>query len=197
MNFLDLIWLIPIVPLIGAAIMLAVGRQLSKSVVSLICPGAVGISFILSLGAVVQLASLPEKVNRIISGFESGEIKTACVRAVAVLDASDFCVGRRVHGLCKGHPVIIDSLPPVWNGDLAQRGSAERRADVFEIETVGVKPVGVIQEVVVEPEPEIAVSAEFDQRRERHVLNRREKVIPCQRLAQVRLYLPGSESGKL
>lgn len=66
MNFLDLIWLIPIVPLIGAAIMLAVGRQLSKSVVSAICPGAVGISFILSLGAVVQLASLPEKVHQVV-----------------------------------------------------------------------------------------------------------------------------------
>jgi NADH-quinone oxidoreductase subunit L len=66
MNFLDLIWLIPIVPLIGAAIMLAVGRQLSKSVVSVICPGAVGISFLLSLGAVVQLASLPEKVHQVV-----------------------------------------------------------------------------------------------------------------------------------
>jgi NADH-quinone oxidoreductase subunit L len=66
MNFLDLIWLIPIIPLCGAAIMLFLGRSLSKSAISIICPGAVGISFILSLGAVIQLAGLPEKSHQVI-----------------------------------------------------------------------------------------------------------------------------------
>ena len=66
MNFLDLIWLIPVIPLCGAAIMLLFGRSLSKSAISIISPGAVGISLFLSLGAVVQLASLPEKVHQVV-----------------------------------------------------------------------------------------------------------------------------------
>ncbi len=66
MNFLDLIWLIPIIPLIGAAAMLLFGRKLSKSAISIICPGAVGASFALSIGAVMQLASLPEKAHQVI-----------------------------------------------------------------------------------------------------------------------------------
>ena len=41
--------------------MLLVGRRLPKSLVSLICPGLVGVSFLVSLGAVWQLASLPER----------------------------------------------------------------------------------------------------------------------------------------
>ena len=41
MNFLDLIWLIPFVPLLGAALMLFFGRRLPKAAISLICPGAV------------------------------------------------------------------------------------------------------------------------------------------------------------
>ena len=66
MNFLDLIWLIPLLPLSGAAIMLAVGRRLSQAAISFISPGAVGLSFLLSLGAVIQLASLPEKLHQVV-----------------------------------------------------------------------------------------------------------------------------------
>ncbi|MGC4050855.1 MAG: hypothetical protein QM757_15910 [Paludibaculum sp.] len=66
MNFLDLIWLIPILPLCGAAIMLFFGRNLPKAAVRIINPGAVLLSFLLSLGAVLQLASLPEKVHQVI-----------------------------------------------------------------------------------------------------------------------------------
>jgi NADH-quinone oxidoreductase subunit L len=66
MNFLDLIWLIPILPLLGATIMGLLGRRLPKSAVSLICPGMVLGSFVLSLGAVVQLAGLPEKSHQVI-----------------------------------------------------------------------------------------------------------------------------------
>ena len=61
MNFLDLIWLIPLVPLMGAAVMLFFGRRLPKAAISLISPGAVGVSFLLSLGAVIQLAGLPHR----------------------------------------------------------------------------------------------------------------------------------------
>jgi NADH-quinone oxidoreductase subunit L len=65
MNFLDLIWLIPLVPLLGAAIMLFFGRRLPKSAISIICPGAVGVSFLLSVGAVIQLAGLAQKIHQV------------------------------------------------------------------------------------------------------------------------------------
>src|SRR3972149_6676805 len=58
-NFLDSLWLIPLFPAAGALLMLLIGRKLPKSLVSLICPGMVGVSFLFSVGAVWQLASLP------------------------------------------------------------------------------------------------------------------------------------------
>ncbi len=89
MNFLDLIWMIPLFPLAGAAVMLLAGRRLdpqaaggghahpggahaaphpagSKLLISLLCPGMVLVSFLLSLGAVVQLASAPTRVHQVI-----------------------------------------------------------------------------------------------------------------------------------
>jgi NADH-quinone oxidoreductase subunit L len=68
MNFLELIWLIPFVPLIGAGIMLLFGRTMSKKLVSLISPGAVGLSFVLSLGAFVQLMGLEERRHEVVLG---------------------------------------------------------------------------------------------------------------------------------
>lgn len=66
MNFLDLIWLIPFIPLCGAVIMLLFGRRLSKPIISIISPGAILLSFLLSAAAVVQLAGLPEKKHEVI-----------------------------------------------------------------------------------------------------------------------------------
>jgi NADH-quinone oxidoreductase subunit L len=66
MNFLNLIWLIPVVPLLGAATMLLVGRRLSQRAIALICPGAVGVSFLLALGAAVELAALPGRQHEIV-----------------------------------------------------------------------------------------------------------------------------------
>ena len=66
MNFLDLIWLIPILPLCGAALMWLLGRRLPNSAVSLICPGTVLGSLVLSIGAVAQLAGLPEKSHQVV-----------------------------------------------------------------------------------------------------------------------------------
>ena len=60
MYFLEHIWLIPLFPVTGAFLMLLFGRKLPKAVVSLLCPGLVGVAFVYSLGAVMQLASLPE-----------------------------------------------------------------------------------------------------------------------------------------
>ena len=110
MNFLDLIWLIPLFPLCGAVLMLLFGRLFDpqpasevavapgvehthdehdhhhdyshshshdhshdrhhgsplKVLVSLICPGMVLISFLLSVGAVWELAQKPERVHQLI-----------------------------------------------------------------------------------------------------------------------------------
>ena len=66
MNFLDAIWLIPLFPLFGAAVMLLIGKRLPNSVVRLLCPGTVLLSFIFSAGAVSQLASKPEKIHEVI-----------------------------------------------------------------------------------------------------------------------------------
>jgi NADH-quinone oxidoreductase subunit L len=96
MNFLDSIWLIPLFPLFGAAVMLLLGRRFdpqgpsevavaagvegapeqhhsahhassaAKVIVSLLCPGMVLLSFLFSVGAVWQLISKPERVHQII-----------------------------------------------------------------------------------------------------------------------------------
>src|SRR5690349_8773593 len=117
MNFLDLIWLIPLFPLCGAALMLLFGKILdpqppsvvavapgvehvhdehdhghghghshdhshshdhdhdhgghhhapgTRMLVKLICPGMVLLSFIFSLGTVVQLSNLPERTHQVI-----------------------------------------------------------------------------------------------------------------------------------
>ena len=83
MNFLDRIWLIPLFPLLGAALMLLVGKKLDpqhhghngaatvrkrnlKFIVSLLCPGMVLLSFLLSCGAVWQLSQLPEKLHQVV-----------------------------------------------------------------------------------------------------------------------------------
>src|ERR1700724_484346 len=103
MNFLDYIWLIPLFPLCGAALMLLIGKKLDpqppstvavapgvehvhdehdhhghshahdhghgsplKKLVSIICPGMVLLSFIFSLGAVIELAGKAERVHEVI-----------------------------------------------------------------------------------------------------------------------------------
>jgi len=97
MNFLELIWLIPLFPLAGAVLMLLAGRKLdpqppsevaaaaglapqvehgqahphpafarSRSFISWLCPGTVLLSLIFSVGAVAQLAALPERVHQVV-----------------------------------------------------------------------------------------------------------------------------------
>jgi NADH-quinone oxidoreductase subunit L len=96
-DFLNLIWLIPLFPLFGAALMLFIGKRLDpqpvssvavapgvgpvgdahtqdhahlqsplKFLIDLICPGTILLSFLLSVGAVWQLSSLPHKVHQVI-----------------------------------------------------------------------------------------------------------------------------------
>ena len=58
MNFLDLIWLIPLFPAAGFVINGLFGKRMSKTMVGVIACGLVFISFIFSAGAVYQLLQL-------------------------------------------------------------------------------------------------------------------------------------------
>src|SRR5262245_53665743 len=60
MNFLDLIWLIPLFPAAGFLINGLFGKRMSKSMVGTIACAAVLVSFIFAAGAVFQLAQLGE-----------------------------------------------------------------------------------------------------------------------------------------
>jgi len=53
--FLEHLWLIPIFPLVTAALMLLIGRHLPKAAVSFFCVGSVFLSFVHAAGAVYQL----------------------------------------------------------------------------------------------------------------------------------------------
>jgi len=54
MLFLDHIYLIPLLPAIGSAIMFVFGRRLSKQAVSAVCVGVVALAFVMACGAVGQ-----------------------------------------------------------------------------------------------------------------------------------------------
>jgi NADH-quinone oxidoreductase subunit L len=54
MIFLDNIWLIPLLPAFGAAMMFFFGRKLRKGTVSAVCVGAVVLGFIMACGCVWQ-----------------------------------------------------------------------------------------------------------------------------------------------
>src|ERR1700690_731225 len=58
--FLEHIWLIPLFPLLTAALMLFYGRRLANNIVSYLCAGSVFVSFIFSVGAFFQLVALPQ-----------------------------------------------------------------------------------------------------------------------------------------
>jgi NADH-quinone oxidoreductase subunit L len=52
MFFLDHIWVVPLLPALGAALMFFFGRRVSKSAVSGVCVGAVVLAFVMAAGAV-------------------------------------------------------------------------------------------------------------------------------------------------
>ena len=58
MRFLDLIWLVPLLPALGALIQLLWGRRLSNRAVSLVSVGLPGLSFVLAVGCFLQLLHL-------------------------------------------------------------------------------------------------------------------------------------------
>src|SRR6201997_3989614 len=57
MRFLDNIWLIPLLPALGAVIMFFFGRKLQKSSVTAVCVGVVVLAFLFACGAVLQYNS--------------------------------------------------------------------------------------------------------------------------------------------
>ena len=54
MLFLNHIWLIPLLPAFGAAVMFFFGRKLQKTTVSAVCVGTIVLAFLLACGAVWQ-----------------------------------------------------------------------------------------------------------------------------------------------
>ncbi len=60
MLFLDYIWLIPLLPALGAAIMLLFGRKMQKSSVNIVCVGLVVVAFLFACGAVWQYTGYAE-----------------------------------------------------------------------------------------------------------------------------------------
>jgi NADH-quinone oxidoreductase subunit L len=54
MLFLNNIWLIPLLPALGAAVMFFFGRRLQKAIVNAVCVGAVVLAFVMACGAVLQ-----------------------------------------------------------------------------------------------------------------------------------------------
>jgi NADH-quinone oxidoreductase subunit L len=81
MNFLDLIWLIPLFPAIGFVINGLFGKRLPKTAIGVIAAGAVLLSFIFSAGAVLQLIQLePEHRSHTVKLYEwinAGAVRTA------------------------------------------------------------------------------------------------------------------------
>src|SRR5436189_609725 len=80
MNFLDLIWLIPLFPAIGFVVNGLIGKRLPKTVIGAIASGAVLLSFIVSAGAVYQLLQLePEARSHTVKLWEwihAGDVRT-------------------------------------------------------------------------------------------------------------------------
>src|SRR5262247_923237 len=59
MDFLKLIWIIPLLPAAGAVTNGLLGKRLSKRSINIVACGLVGLAFVLALGAVNQLVHLP------------------------------------------------------------------------------------------------------------------------------------------
>ena len=63
MLFLNYIWLIPLLPALGATLMFFFGRKLQKSSVSAVCVGVVVLAFLMACGAVVQYTTWADAHN--------------------------------------------------------------------------------------------------------------------------------------
>src|SRR5208282_4797790 len=57
MFFLSHIWMIPLLPAFGAALMFFFGRKLQKASVSAVCVGTIVLAFLMACGAVWQYSA--------------------------------------------------------------------------------------------------------------------------------------------
>jgi NADH-quinone oxidoreductase subunit L len=69
MDFFNSLWLIPLLPLLGASINGVIGKRLPKTMVAWIGAGTVALSFALSLGAFLQMLRLPESDLPVIHNY--------------------------------------------------------------------------------------------------------------------------------
>src|SRR5256714_4219514 len=63
MLFLENIWLIPLLPALGATIMFFFGRRMQKSAVNAVCVGVIVLAFLFACGAVVQYTGWADAHN--------------------------------------------------------------------------------------------------------------------------------------
>jgi NADH-quinone oxidoreductase subunit L len=63
MVFLDNIWLIPLLPALGATVMFFFGRRMQKSAVNTVCIGSVVLAFLFACGAVLQYTGWADAHN--------------------------------------------------------------------------------------------------------------------------------------
>jgi NADH-quinone oxidoreductase subunit L len=69
MDFFSWLWLIPVSPLLGAITNGVLGRRFSKQVIGIIGSGTVALSFIVSLGAFLQMLHSPESAIPIVRNY--------------------------------------------------------------------------------------------------------------------------------
>ncbi len=76
---LELLWLVPILPLVGAFVLGVAGRRLSQGAVSVIGVGSTGLSFLTTLGVAAAFFQLPASeiplLRNYFTWFEAGSLK--------------------------------------------------------------------------------------------------------------------------
>ena len=60
LDFITLIWLVPVLPLAGALLNGVLGKKWNRGTIATVACGTVGISFAISLGVFFQMWGMPE-----------------------------------------------------------------------------------------------------------------------------------------
>src|SRR5688572_12127828 len=66
---MNLLWLIPLLPLVGAVLNGVFGKRLSRGAIGAIAAGSVGLSFAVSLTAFIQMLGIPEESLPIVQNY--------------------------------------------------------------------------------------------------------------------------------
>src|SRR2546428_2732706 len=109
MFFLEHIWMIPLIPALGAATMFLLGRKLSKQAVDIVCVGTVVLAFLFSCGAVWQY-----------TGYEHAHNGAPFEKVMYTWLGSD--TGRLGYAMENGKPAdfkaeagfLLDPLSSIW-----------------------------------------------------------------------------------